>query len=112
MYTKASRYVSLVAAAISFAATAAAANVSVEVPVQAPSRSVPLASTLLSFSLEEDHWPDWSGIDERNDFTYSALMTYANLTGQPPKIRVGGDSADNTAWSPTVTVCGRVLRRD
>ena len=82
-------------------------NISVDVPVVAPTRSLPLASTLLSFSIEQDNWPDWSGIDERNEFTYSALSTYANLTGQPPKIRVGADSEDHTVWSPTVTVRSR-----
>ena len=101
----------LATAAASVAIVAAATNVSVDVPAQAPSKSVPLASTLLSFSLEQDRWPDWAEIDERNEFTYSALKTYADLTGQPPKIRVGGDSEDNTAWSPTVTVRGRAFQR-
>lgn len=94
----------LVASAVVAAPGTATTTVSVDVPIQVPSNSAPLASTLLSFSIEQDRWPDWSGIDERNEFTYSALETYANLTGQPPKIRVGGDSEDNTAWSPTVTV--------
>lgn len=84
-------------------------NISVDVPVVAPTRSLPLASTLLSFSIEQDNWPDWSGIDERNEFTYSALSTYANLTGQPPKIRVGADSEDHTVWSPTVTVRSQMI---
>ncbi|KZT63900.1 glycoside hydrolase family 79 protein [Daedalea quercina L-15889] len=90
--------------ALSVASTVDAANVSVDVPVLEPTKSLPLASTLLSFSIEQDRWPDWSGIDERNEFTYSALSTYANLTGQPPKIRVGADSEDHTVWSPSVTI--------
>ncbi|TFY67602.1 hypothetical protein EVJ58_g1519 [Rhodofomes roseus] len=85
-------------------ASAGASNVSVDVPVLAPTNSLPLASTLLSFSIEQDNWPEWSGIDERNEFTYNALTTYANLTGQPPKIRVGADSEDHSVWSPTVTI--------
>ncbi|KZT74569.1 glycoside hydrolase family 79 protein [Daedalea quercina L-15889] len=97
-------YAFLAALVLSVVSVADASNVSVDVPVLAPSKSLPLASTLLSFSIEQDRWPDWSGIDERNEFTYSALMTYANLTGQPPKIRVGADSEDRTVWSPTVTI--------
>lgn len=95
----------LAALALSAVSSAGASNVSVDVPVLEPTNTLPLASTLLSFSIEQDKWPDWSGIDERNEFTYSALTTYANLTGQPPKIRVGADSEDHTVWSPTVTVC-------
>ena len=91
------------------AASTAGARVDVPLPAQAPAGAQPLSSTLVSFSLEQDRWPDWAGIDERNEFTYSALKTYADLTGQPPKIRVGGDSEDNTAWSPTVTVCVRAF---
>lgn len=109
MRSQARRSVFFATAAVSVAFVAAATNVSVDVPVQAPSKSVPLASTLLSFSLEQDRWPDWTGIDKRNEFTYSALKTYADLTGKPPKIRVGGDSEDNTAWLPTVTVCVRAF---
>ncbi|KAH9928926.1 glycoside hydrolase family 79 protein [Fomitopsis serialis] len=90
--------------AFSVARVVNAANVSVDVPVLQPTKSLPLASTLLSFSIEQDNWPEWSGIDERNEFTYSALTTYANLTGQPPKLRVGADSEDHTVWSPTVTI--------
>ncbi|KAF9812100.1 hypothetical protein IEO21_06383 [Rhodonia placenta] len=86
------------------AAAAAVTTVNVPVPVLAPTKSQPLASTLLSFSIEQDNWPDWSGIDARNEFTYSALTRLANLTGQPPKLRVGADSEDHTVWSPTVTV--------
>ncbi|KAI0915487.1 hypothetical protein AcV5_003693 [Taiwanofungus camphoratus] len=78
--------------------------VNVSIPVVAPTKSQPLASTLLSFSIEQDNWPDWSGIDARNEFTYSALQNFARLTGQPPKLRVGADSEDHTVWSPTVTV--------
>ncbi|CCM03869.1 uncharacterized protein FIBRA_06020 [Fibroporia radiculosa] len=76
----------------------------VAVPVTAPSDAQPLWSTLLSFSIEQDRWPDWAGIDARNEFMHSALQNYADLTGSPPKFRVGADSEDHTMWSPTVTV--------
>jgi len=89
---------------IGVALAADVTTVDVSVPITAPTKSQPLASTLLSFSIEQDNWPDWSGIDARNEFTYSALTALANLTGTPPKLRVGADSEDHTVWSPTVTV--------
>jgi hypothetical protein len=79
-------------------------TVEVSVPVIAPPSSSPLASTLLSFSIEGDRWPEWSGTDARNDFTHAALARLADLTGTPPKIRVGANTADKTIWQPTTTV--------
>ena len=81
-----------------------ASAVNVSVPISPPSGSQSLARTLLSFSIEQDRWPDWSGVNSRNEFTYSALTALAKLTGEPPKIRVGADSEDHTFWSPTVTI--------
>ncbi|KAI0751852.1 glycoside hydrolase family 79 protein [Daedaleopsis nitida] len=75
--------------------------VTVSIPIAAPNGSEPLSSTLVSFSLEQDRWPDWTGVDARNDFTYNALSNYAALTGKPPNIRVGANSEDHTTWSPT-----------
>ncbi|PSS35531.1 hypothetical protein PHLCEN_2v1525, partial [Hermanssonia centrifuga] len=69
-----------------------------------PSNSQALVSTVLSFSIEQDRWPDWVGIDSRNQFTFNALQNFAELTGQPPNIRVGANSEDHTIWSPTVTI--------
>lgn len=81
-----------------------ATDLNVSVPILAPSDSQALTPTLLSFSIEQDRWPDWTGVDSRNEFTVSALENLAQLTGQPPKIRVGANSEDHTTWSPTVTV--------
>ena len=81
-----------------------ASTIAVALPVRAPPTAAPLASTLLSFSIEQDRWPDWTGIDERNEFTHAALTNLAHLTGRPPKIRVGANSEDKTVWDPTVTV--------
>ncbi|KAM5535520.1 hypothetical protein V8D89_010857 [Ganoderma adspersum] len=83
---------------------AGSSALNVSVPISSPSGSQTLARTLLSFSIEQDRWPDWSGVNSRNEFTYSALTTLGKLTGEPPKIRVGADSEDHTFWSPTVTV--------
>ena len=78
--------------------------VNVSVPLSSPSDSRPLARTLVSLSIEADRWPSWTGVDSRNEFTYNVLTTFGNLTGEPPKLRIGGDSEDNTFWSPTVTI--------
>ncbi|CDO69470.1 Glycoside Hydrolase Family 79 protein [Trametes cinnabarina] len=78
--------------------------INVSLPISAPGGSQPLSPTLLSFSIEQDRWPDWTGTNARNQFTHSALLNYAALTGQPPNIRVGANSEDHTFWSPTVTV--------
>ncbi|RPD70303.1 glycoside hydrolase family 79 protein [Lentinus tigrinus ALCF2SS1-7] len=85
-----------------YIATSSAVNVSLLLSPSSGSQS--LARTLVSFSLEQDRWPDWSGVHSRNEFTHSALSQYAELTGEPPKIRVGADSEDHTFWSPTVTI--------
>ncbi|GJJ10641.1 hypothetical protein Clacol_004868 [Clathrus columnatus] len=69
-----------------------------------PSSAQPLTSTHLSFSIEQDRWPDWVGTTERNQFTFNALTNLESLTGSPPKIRVGANSEDHTTWSPTVTI--------
>ncbi|KAH9936819.1 glycoside hydrolase family 79 protein [Epithele typhae] len=81
-----------------------AAAVNVTVPLSPPSNAQKLSSTLVSFSIEQDRWPDWTGTDSRNEFTHAALTTLASLTGTPPKIRVGANSEDHTTWSPTVTI--------
>ena len=93
----------LTAAALIFQVLGVSA-VNVSVPVSSPSDSQTLARTLVSFSIEQDRWPEWSGVDARNDFTYNALTTLGQLTGEPPKLRVGADSEDHTFWSPTVTI--------
>ncbi|TBU48752.1 hypothetical protein BD309DRAFT_948782 [Dichomitus squalens] len=73
----------------------------ITVPAALPDNAQPLSTTLVSFSIEQDRWPDWTGIDARNNFTFNALWNYAELTGSPPSIRVGANSADRTFWSPT-----------
>ncbi|KAI1796214.1 glycoside hydrolase family 79 protein [Ganoderma leucocontextum] len=78
--------------------------VNVSLPISSPSGSQSLARTLVSFSIEQDRWPDWSGVDSRNELTYNALTALGKLTGEPPKLRVGADSEDHTFWSPTVTL--------
>ncbi|THH33105.1 hypothetical protein EUX98_g1085 [Antrodiella citrinella] len=80
------------------------AALNVSVPSSPPASSKPLVSTLLSFSIEQDRWPDWAGTNAPNPFTRNALSNFAKLTGTPPKIRVGANSEDHTVWSPIVTI--------
>ncbi|KAK7692975.1 hypothetical protein QCA50_004616 [Cerrena zonata] len=76
----------------------------VSVPVIPPPSSQPLSSTLISFSIEQDRWPEWTGVQSRNEFTFNALDNYGKLTGKPPALRVGADSEDRTTWSPDVDI--------
>lgn len=92
------------AAAVLGLAGPCASTLNVAIPAKAPSNSEPLSSTLVSFSIEQDRWPDWTGVDVRNEFTFNALSNYAALTGKPPNIRVGANSEDHTTWSPTETL--------
>lgn len=78
--------------------------VNVSVPLAPPSGAQNLSPTLVSFSIEQDNWPDWAGIDSRNEFVHTALTNLGALTGHPPSIRVGANSEDHTFWSPTVTI--------
>ena len=70
----------------------AAYGINITIPTSPPSTAQPLSRTLISFSLEQDRWPDWTGTTSRNEFTHAALTALGALTGQPPKIRVGANS--------------------
>ena len=94
----------LTAAAILLRVVCPAAAVNVSVPTSVPSAAQTLSPTLVSFSIEQDRWPDWVGTDSPNEFTTNALLNYAELTGTPPDIRVGANSEDHTVWSPSVTI--------
>lgn len=60
-------------------------GINVSIPISVPGNSQGLVPTLLSFSIEQDRWPEWSGVESRNEFTHNALLHYAALTGQPPQ---------------------------
>ena len=94
----------LATAAIFYAVAGCVSAVNITIPVSVPNDAQPLSSTLVAFSLEQDRWPDWTGVEARNNFTFNALSNYAELTGQPPDIRVGANSEDHTVWSPTETL--------
>lgn len=89
------------------AAPAPAAGVSqltVSVPLTAPSSAPTLDPALLSFSLEQDRWTDWAGESAPNSFFLNALANLEQRTGMTPVIRIGADSEDHTDFSKTVQV--------
>ncbi|KAJ3004650.1 hypothetical protein NUW54_g4712 [Trametes sanguinea] len=70
----------LLAAALAFYVSGRSVSaINVSLPISAPGGSQGLSPTLLSFSIEQDRWPDWTGTDERNEFTHSALLPAAML---------------------------------
>ncbi|KDR73347.1 hypothetical protein GALMADRAFT_72693 [Galerina marginata CBS 339.88] len=75
---------------------------SVSIPVSAPSTAPTIAPDLLSLSIEQDRWTDWSGTTSRNSFFVNTLNNLVKLTGVPPRIRIGADSEDHTNFNPNV----------
>ncbi|PPQ71401.1 hypothetical protein CVT26_011116 [Gymnopilus dilepis] len=76
--------------------------ISVTVPVAAPSTAPKISQSLVSFSIEQDRWTDWSGTTSRNQFFFNTLDNLRQLTGIPPQIRIGADSEDRTNFNPNV----------
>jgi hypothetical protein len=81
------------------------ASVNINLPVTAPAGAVQVAPSLIGFSLEQDRWTDWVGLDSRNQFFFTALDNLRELTGEPPFIRIGANSEDHTDFNPNVKVC-------
>ncbi|KDR81787.1 hypothetical protein GALMADRAFT_221653 [Galerina marginata CBS 339.88] len=77
-------------------------QVTATVAVAAPSAAPTIAPDLVSLSIELDRWTDWSGTTSRNAFTFNALNNLGQITGAPPRLRIGGDTEDRTDWSPTM----------
>ncbi|KAF8349020.1 glycoside hydrolase family 79 protein [Amanita rubescens] len=67
-----------------------------------PSNALYLSPTLLSFSIEQDRWTNWSGIAARNTFFFNVLDNLRIKTGSPPYIRIGANSEDRTIFDPNV----------
>ncbi|KDR82276.1 hypothetical protein GALMADRAFT_58958 [Galerina marginata CBS 339.88] len=75
---------------------------SVSVPLAAPSTAPTLSPSLLSLSIEQDRWTDWSGTTSRNEFVFNTMNNLVKLTGEPPQFRIGADSEDRTDFNPNV----------
>ncbi|KAF8734682.1 hypothetical protein AX14_003112 [Amanita brunnescens Koide BX004] len=68
----------------------------------APSNAVSPPPSLVSFSIEQDRWTDWSGTTARNTFVHNVLDNLRLKTGFPPHIRIGANSEDRTIFDPNV----------
>ncbi|KAF4596450.1 Glycoside hydrolase family 79 protein [Pleurotus pulmonarius] len=79
-----------------------ASALTVTIPAVVPSGAPVISPSLLSLSLEQDRWPDWSGATSRNDFFFNTLDNLNQITGQPPHIRIGANSEDHTDFNPNV----------
>ncbi|KAJ3863316.1 glycoside hydrolase family 79 protein [Lentinula novae-zelandiae] len=73
-----------------------ASTFNVSVSLAAPSNASFVSPSYLSFSIEQDRWTDWAGLDTRNEFFYNALTNIEDIAGELPRLRVGADSADRT----------------
>ncbi|KAG6864970.1 hypothetical protein C0991_005877 [Blastosporella zonata] len=76
-----------------------AAGLDVSIPLVAPPSAAQVAPDLFSFSIEQDRWTDWAGSTSRNQFLFNVLSNLAQLTGAPPRIRIGADSEDHTKFN-------------
>jgi len=76
----------------------------VSIPSHVPSKAAPVSQSLISFSIEQDRWMDWIGTTARNEFFFNTLDNLKQLTGEPPKIRIGANSEDRTNFGRDVQV--------
>jgi len=76
----------------------------ISIPLTAPQSAASISPSHFSFSIEQDRWLSWAGNGSRNDFVYNALDNIKQLTGEPPWIRIGGDSEDHTIFDSSVQV--------
>ncbi|EIM91055.1 uncharacterized protein STEHIDRAFT_128057 [Stereum hirsutum FP-91666 SS1] len=79
-------------------------GVNVSIPIAAPSTAPGISRSLLSFSIEQDRWPDWAGTSTRNEFYFNVLSNLQDLSGEATRIRIGADSEDHTNFNPSVQV--------
>ncbi|KAJ6513350.1 glycoside hydrolase family 79 protein [Mycena sanguinolenta] len=77
------------------------AAVTVPIPLSAGSAQS-VTGNLVSLSIEQDRWLDWSGNVSRNNFFFNTLDNIVAITGVSPTIRIGADSEDHTNFSPNV----------
>ncbi|KAK7021937.1 hypothetical protein VNI00_017166 [Paramarasmius palmivorus] len=73
--------------------------VSVQLSSTAPSGAPLISGSHISLSLELDRWTDWVGLDSRNEFFFNTLDNLAQITGEPPSIRIGANSEDHTNFN-------------
>jgi hypothetical protein len=70
----------------------ALAQITISLPSGRPEIVASLDPALTSFSIEQDGWTDWAGIDAPNTFWSNAMDNLRQLTGVPPWIRIGANT--------------------
>ena len=82
----------------------ASCQVDILISVSQPRTAVNVSQSFVSFSIEADRWPEWVGtISSPNNFFLNSLINLQQLTGIPPQIRIGGNTADNTLFGGNVS---------
>ncbi|KAG5716858.1 hypothetical protein E4T56_gene3419 [Termitomyces sp. T112] len=77
-------------------------GLNVPIPLTVPSAAVRVSSSFFSFSIEQDRWTDWAGSTSRNQFLFNILDNFGQLTGVPPRIRIGANSEDHTKFNSAI----------
>ncbi|KAG6879675.1 hypothetical protein C0992_012973 [Termitomyces sp. T32_za158] len=77
-------------------------GLNVPIPLVAPRAAVRVSSSLFSFSIEQDRWTDWAGSTSRNQFFFNTLDNLGQLTGAPPRVRIGANSEDHTKFNSNI----------
>ncbi|KAJ2962019.1 hypothetical protein NQZ79_g2828 [Umbelopsis isabellina] len=92
----------VLAVAASAATTCLATNITVSTTA---TNATSLDPSLVSFSIEMDHWADWAGtLQKPNKYTQTLLNNIVARAGQPPSFRVGGDTEDHSVYTPQYPV--------
>ena len=94
---------------IVIAQSTASDQLTFSVPPSVPPTSRPLDPALISFSIEQDRWPEWiatnsPSFDQPNTFFLNALDNLKQRTGAVPWIRIGANSEDRTNFNNRVRV--------
>lgn len=79
-------------------------GVTVPIPLAPPSTAPLVVPPLVSFSIEQDRWTDWVGTTSRNQFFFNTLNNLNQISGVPPRVRIGANSEDHTNFNPAVGV--------
>lgn len=85
-------------------------GVNIPIPLAPPSTAPLVIPPLVSFSIEQDRWTDWVGTTSRNQFFFNTLNNLNELSGVPPRIRIGANSEDHTNFNPAVQVSADYYR--
>lgn len=98
------------AAPLSASSIPSSANVTIPRTIPTTNISNTLDPRLLSLSIEQCFFLDWSGDPKKpNSLTVNLLSNIASRAGVPPAIRVGGNTEDRTTYDPSVNTIVNVF---